>query len=89
MTRPSHVLAHDSRMTKTREELAIALDKLEARLPAMIAEYQAADLMDAFAREAQLIEQGATLMDSDYVHGRLNGMLRDAGLIPGDEGSGR
>lgn len=89
MTQPSRALAHDSRMTKTREELSIALDKLEAKLPAMIAEYQAADLMDAFAREAELIERGAALVDSDYIRGRLNSMLRDAGLVPGDEGPRR
>lgn len=72
-------------MPKTREELAIALDKLEAMLPGMITEYEASDLMDAFAGEAEMIEHETAFADRGYVRARLNSMLHDAGLLPGSE----
>ena len=70
---------------KTRAELDAALDKLEAALPAMIEQYDEATIMDAFAGEAEMIENEAGPRDIEHVFSRTQCMLRDAGLIPSDD----
>lgn len=72
-------------MTKSRIELAAALDALQARLPSMIAQYDDDQVMEAFAGEAELFETGVAAVDQVFVRDRLQCMLRDAGLIPGDD----
>jgi len=63
-----------------------ALDALEAKLPQMSEQYpDDGDLLEAFAGEADCIESAAPDADHDYVRGRLDCMLRNAGLIPGEE----
>lgn len=70
---------------KTRAELDAELDALEAGLPALLAETQPEDQMEAFAGIADEIREQASIEDADHVWGRLQCMLRDAGLIPGDD----
>lgn len=72
-------------MTKTDAELVAELDALQSRLPAMITDYDPDAVMEAFAGEAELFETGVDAADRPYVSNRLQCMLRDAGLIPGDD----
>ena len=69
----------------THDQLKAALDELEAALPRMIAEYPESDLMDAFAGEAEMIEYKVDDEDRAFFSARVQCMLRDAGLIPGDD----
>lgn len=66
-------------------ELASALDILEVALPEMIKQYDESDVMDAFAGEAEVIEGKVREEDRHYFNNRVQCMLRDAGLIPGDD----
>jgi hypothetical protein len=43
------------------------------------------DLMEAFAGEADPIRDEAAAEDLPHVDSRLQCMLRDAGLVPGDD----
>ena len=70
---------------KTRAELDAALADLESKLEAMIRDYPDSDLMDAFAGEAEAIEEATGPDDREHVNNRIQCMLRDAGLIPGDD----
>lgn len=70
---------------KTRAELDAALDQLQADLPGMIEECDDAMIMDAFAGEAEEIEAQAGSADCEHVRSRLQCMLRDLELIPGDD----
>jgi len=63
-----------------------ALDALEAKLPAMSAQYPDNDeLRMAFAGEAECIEDRAPAADYEFVRGRIDCMLKNLGLIPGEE----
>lgn len=70
---------------KTRAELDAELDALEAGLPALLAETRPDDQLEAFAGVADEIREQAGPEDEAHVWSRLQCMLRDAGLIPGDE----
>lgn len=73
-------------MSNHDHAIIAALDALEAKLPKMAEEHpEDGDLLEAFAGEADCIEAAAPDADHDYVRGRLDCMLRNAGLIPGEE----
>lgn len=72
-------------MPKTRAELDAALDALEKALPAMLEQTVPEDWMEAFAGEAEPIREAAGPEDLAHVSNRLQCILRDAGLIPGDD----
>jgi hypothetical protein len=72
-------------MAKTRQELDSAIDALERRLPAMLEETRPEDWMEAFAGEAEPIRDAAGPEDLAHVDSRIQCLLRDAGLIPGDD----
>jgi len=69
----------------THAQAARALDELEESLPRMIRECDGAHLMDAFSGEAEIIELRLDHDDRVFFRNRLQCMLRDAGLIPGDD----
>jgi hypothetical protein len=72
-------------MYRTRKELDSAIDHLGRRLPALLARTREEDWLEAFAAEADPLRDSAALDDVAHVDGRLQCLLRDAGLIPGDE----
>ncbi len=72
-------------MPKTRAELDTALCVLEADLPAMLEQTRPEDWLEAFAAEADPIRDAAGPADAEHVNSRLQCILRDAGLIPGDD----
>lgn len=69
----------------THEQAAKALDDLEDRLPRMIQEHDGSHLMDPVAGEAEVIEFQFNYDERIFFRNRLQCMLRDAGLIPGDD----
>lgn len=72
-------------MPKTRAELDIALDVLEQDLPTILEGVRPEDWLEAFAAEADPIRDAAGVEDLRHVDSRLQCILRDAGLIPGDD----
>lgn len=76
-------------MTEHDPKTVAALDKLADMLPKLIADYpDDSDFWSAFAGEADVITESATSDTSAYVQGRIDCMLKNAGLIPGeDEGA--
>lgn len=73
------------RHMKPRAELDAALDALERALPAMLEGTRPEDWMEAFAGQAEPIRDAAGPDDLPHVNNRLQCILRDAGLIPGDD----
>ena len=72
-------------MKLTRPILDQKLDALAAAMPQMMADTDEASKMDAFAGIADEIQEAASDEDRDHVWSRLQCILRDNGLIPGDE----
>lgn len=71
-------------MAKTREELDAMLTQLEDDLPTLIQETEESDFMEAFAGQAEGIEDAAGPGAIGHVHSRINCMLDLRGLIPSD-----
>lgn len=72
-------------MTKPRPELDAMLDRLAQALPGMMAEHaDDADFWPAFAGEADEIMDNAGARDYEHVRARLDVILAEAGLIPGE-----
>jgi hypothetical protein len=69
---------------KTRAELDAELEALEARLATFIAVLDESEVSEAFAGEAEAIEEAAGPEDAEHVRARLDCMLASQGLIPGD-----
>ena len=69
---------------KTRTALDADLDALQARIPALIAENEPDSVLEAFAGEAEAIEEATGPEDREHVSGRIQCMLSSAGLIPGE-----
>lgn len=66
-------------------DLATLLDALELALPDMLARHpDEADFWSEFAGEADEIVERAEPGESAYVRGRIDCMLRNTGLIPGE-----
>lgn len=62
------------------------LDALEQKLPGLLAEYpDDADFWNAFAGESDAIANGAPAAEQAYAQGRIDCMLKNQGLIPGEE----
>jgi hypothetical protein len=70
---------------KTRAELDTELKQLEEWMPVMMAETPEEWQMEAFAGNADEIMEAAAPEDRTHVWNRLQCILRDAGLIPGDD----
>jgi hypothetical protein len=63
-----------------------ALDKLEAMLPKIVDENPDEEhFWPAFSGFSNEIEHAAPREDRDYVRGRISCMLKNVGMIPGDE----
>lgn len=70
---------------KTLEGIDAALDALEAWVPVMIKETGPSSHIDAFAGRADLITFHVPPEFKDHAWNRTQCILRDNGLIPGDE----
>ena len=63
-----------------------ALEGLERELPRLMAEHPAdVAFWPAFNELARQIKAAAPEADRDYVQGRIDCMLKNVGLIPGEE----
>lgn len=63
-----------------------ALDQLEKALPDMIKAYpEEGDFWNAFAGASDAIAEGAAAGDAEYARGRIDCMLKNVGMIPGEE----
>jgi len=74
--------------TLNRDEIISLLDALEARLPGLIEQYAQSNdspVLDFVAGEAEMIELRVSVEDRPYVRYRVQCMLRNAELIPGDD----
>jgi hypothetical protein len=72
-------------MSILRPDLDAALDALEQRLPGILENTRPEDWLEAFAGEADPIRDAAGPDDLAHVDDRLQCILRNAGVIPGDE----
>ena len=72
-------------MPKTRAELDAQLESLKAALPALLESVSEDCQLDAFASLADDISGQAGSADAEHVWSRVQCILRDAGLIPGDD----
>lgn len=68
-----------------RATLDRQLDELQAQLPQLIAGTEPEHVMDAFAGIADEILERASAEDCRHVDARINCMLHEAGLVPGDD----
>jgi hypothetical protein len=69
---------------KTKAEVDAELDRLEKRIPELIAECEPDWLLEAFASESECLRESAPSEHAEYVRGRLDCMLASVGLIPGE-----
>lgn len=68
------------------QALVAALDALERKLPSLMREYpDEGDFWSAWAGEADAITEGLPDSKEAYARGRIDCMLRNAGLIPGED----
>ncbi len=73
-------------MTDHDPQLVSRLDELEAKLPRILGEFpDDADFWPVFAGEADAILEGLPAEPYAYALGRVDCMLRNQGLIPGEE----
>ena len=72
-------------MKQTREELDARINALAIATADMITNNPDGDLMGAFAGVAEEIEEDAGPDDRAHVWSKLQCILRDNGLIPGDD----
>ena len=72
-------------MAKTLAETDAALDELAAELPRIMSDSGEVYLMDEVMGLADVIEERAASEDRSHVRSRVQCILRDAGLIPGDD----
>lgn len=68
-----------------REKLDKELDRLQGDMPLLIQNVREEDRLEAFAAVADPIRESAAPGDEAHVWSRLQCMLRDNGLIPGDD----
>lgn len=67
---------------KTRSEVDTALDRLEAALPQMLAEFGATNVMQTFMAIGEDLRVQVRAQDHVHVWARIQSMLHHAGLIP-------
>lgn len=72
---------------KTHNAKVIAqLDALERKLDVLLKEYpNDADFWKTFSGETEVILKAASPHDAEYAQGRIDCMLKNAGLIPGED----
>ncbi len=66
-------------------EMIAAVGRLEALLPGLMRRHAPSRAMDEFTREVEMVEARVHDEDQSCFHDRVQCMLRDAGLIPGDD----
>ena len=70
----------------TRPATDSALDRLEAALPSLLKEYpDEGKFWSAFTPDADAIVRVADPADVAHAKGRIDCMLKNAGLIPGED----
>ena len=75
-------------MSMSRAQVESMLDGLEAALPGLLERYDTPEMFwPIFSGEADVIKEGCKPEDAEHVRGRIDCMLRNAGMIPG-EGKG-
>jgi hypothetical protein len=72
-------------MKNTRQDLDARLDALAASVPRMLEGSSGDSEKGVFDRIIEEIKQAAGPEDTDHVWSRLQCILRDNGLIPGDD----
>jgi hypothetical protein len=72
-------------MKQSRDQLDARIDALAKEMERLTTEQPDSDLIGAFAGIAEEIEEDAGPEDSGHVWSRLQCILRDNGLIPGDD----
>lgn len=73
-------------MPMHRADLVTQLEALELALPDILARCtDEADFWPEFAGIADEIVEAALPEDHDYVAGRIDSMLKNAGMIPGED----
>jgi hypothetical protein len=77
--------------THSRDDLDSLLGALEASLPAIIQQNPVdEDFWSVFSGDADAIQHAASTQDSAHVRGSLDCMLKNQGMIPGEnEGESR
>lgn len=65
-------------------EMLAALERLEALLPDLLHRHAPSIVLDAFTKEVEAVEVHVHDEDQSHFRHRVQCMLRDAGLIPGD-----
>lgn len=83
MTDPTDDCGPPTRLS--RAQLDVALDNLAAWVPVMLLETDEASQMDAYAGEVEMIEEKVAAEDRDHFWSRSQCILRENGLIPGDD----
>ena len=71
---------------KDRAAIDRELEAIAAWVPAMLAETDEADQMDAFAGRAEALVEAAGAEDASYIHERLQRILVENCMVPADEG---
>lgn len=74
---------HKSKLN--RSELDDEIAKLAASMPSMLETTNESSHMDAFAGQADQIRARASDQDQDYLWSRLQCILRDNEMLPGDD----
>jgi hypothetical protein len=70
----------------SRDQLDSLLDQLEGALPTLIEEHPHVNsFWSAFARAADVVEELASAENWDHVQARIRRMLKNVGMIAGDE----
>lgn len=72
-------------MPNTRRELDVMLQDLQERLPGLLAATRPECWLEAFTGVAKPVRDASGPQERHYVEARLNCILRDAGLVPGDD----
>ena len=72
-------------MKMTRKELDAALADLAIWVPAMIEETDEGSQIDAFAGHVEALEERVAPEDHDHYWSATQCILRDNGLVPGDD----
>lgn len=63
-----------------------ALDELETKLQGMVEEnLENVEFWAAFTRKADKVVRSASPNDREYAQGRVDCMLKNAGMIPGED----
>jgi hypothetical protein len=81
ITRFSRLRRHPVRMTKTREQLDDALNRLEDSIPELIRKGQEAEVATEIARAAEVLEAKLADRDRRHYEQRVKLILWNAGIL--------